>query len=129
MLVIKYGIYFICININVADRKKDLVKLQGGEYVSLGKVESQLKTCPIVDNICIYGNPFHEYTIALVVPNRQHLIDMAKKSNIDGVNEMSSEQLFAIKCLEKSVLDELVAHGKKSMFELVFLFTLMFVQL
>lgn len=38
------------------DRKKDLVKLQAGEYVSLGKVEAVLKSCPLVDNICAYAN-------------------------------------------------------------------------
>lgn len=38
------------------DRKKDLVKLQAGEYVSLGKVEAMLKSCPLVDNICAYAN-------------------------------------------------------------------------
>lgn len=38
------------------DRKKDLVKLQAGEYVSLGKVESALKTCSLIDNICAYAN-------------------------------------------------------------------------
>lgn len=37
------------------DRKKDLVKLQAGEYVSLGKVESALKNCPLIDNICAYA--------------------------------------------------------------------------
>ena len=31
--------------LKIIDRKKDLVKLQYGEYVSLGKVESCLKTC------------------------------------------------------------------------------------
>lgn len=97
-----------------------MVKLQGGEYVSLGKVESQLKTCPVVDNICIYGSPFHMYTIALVVPNRHHLIDMAKKLNIENVNEISIEELFSNKKLEKAVVDELTAHGRKSM--LIFMF-------
>ena len=38
-------------------RKKDLVKLQSGEYVSLGKVEALLKTCSLVENICVYGDP------------------------------------------------------------------------
>lgn len=38
------------------DRKKDLVKLQAGEYVSLGKVEAMLKNCPLIDNICAYAN-------------------------------------------------------------------------
>lgn len=40
------------------DRKKDLVKLQAGEYVSLGKVESALKNCSLIDNICAYANRF-----------------------------------------------------------------------
>ena len=55
-------------NLNVTDRKKDLVKLQAGEYVSLGKVESELKTCPVVENICVYGDSTKQYTVALVVP-------------------------------------------------------------
>lgn len=42
------------------DRKKDLVKLQLGEYVSLGKVEAQMKTSPLVDNICVYADSFRK---------------------------------------------------------------------
>ncbi|KAG8580784.1 hypothetical protein GDO81_007412 [Engystomops pustulosus] len=42
--------------LKIIDRKKDLVKLQAGEYVSLGKVEAALKNLPIVDNICAYAN-------------------------------------------------------------------------
>lgn len=99
----------------VLDRKKDLVKLQGGEYISLGKVESQLKTCPVIENICIYGNPYHMYIIALVVPNKQHLKEMAKKLNLGNGNEITNEQLFTNKTLEKAVLDELSAYGKRSM--------------
>ena len=34
-----------------ADRKKDLVKLQMGEYVSLSKVETAIKMCPLVDQV------------------------------------------------------------------------------
>ena len=45
-------------SLKIIDRKKDLVKLQMGEYVSLGKVEAQLKTHPLVDNICVYGDPY-----------------------------------------------------------------------
>lgn len=42
-----------------ADRKKDLVKLQAGEYVSLGKVEAALKNCSFIDNICAYANRYY----------------------------------------------------------------------
>lgn len=37
-----------------ADRKKYLVKLPSGDYVSLGKVEAVLQACPLVENIWIY---------------------------------------------------------------------------
>ena len=46
--------------IRTVHRKKDLVKLQSGEYVSLGKVEALLKTCSLVENICVYGDPVSE---------------------------------------------------------------------
>ena len=47
------------------DRKKDLVKLQAGEYISPGKVEAVLKNCPLIDNICIYANRcvMHKYKV------------------------------------------------------------------
>jgi long-chain acyl-CoA synthetase len=41
-----------------------------GEYVSLGKVEARLKTHPLVENICVYGDPYKKFTVALVVPSR-----------------------------------------------------------
>ena len=52
--------------LRIVDRKKDLVKLQLGEYVSLGKVEATLKTNHLVENICVYGDPYKKYTVALV---------------------------------------------------------------
>lgn len=55
------------------------------------------------------------YTIALVVPNRPHIREMAKKLNIENVNDMSDEQLFKNTTLEKAVIDELSAYGKKRM--------------
>lgn len=62
----------------IIDRKKDLVKLQVGEYVSLGKVESELKTCALVDNICVYGDPSKQYCVALIVPALKQVSDALK---------------------------------------------------
>lgn len=92
------------------DRKKDLVKLQFGEYVSLGKVESELKTCPLVENICIYGDASKNYTVALVVPNQNHLQDLA---NSNGITVTSFEELCNNPQLEKAVLQELMEYSKK----------------
>lgn len=65
----------------IIDRKKDLVKLQYGEYVSLGKVESEMKTCPLVDNICVYADPSKTYAVALVIPNFDYLKKFAERSS------------------------------------------------
>ena len=58
-------------SIKIIDRKKDLVKLQAGEYVSLGKVESNLKIHPIVENICLYAESSSNATVALVTPDEE----------------------------------------------------------
>ena len=63
------------------DRKKDLVKLQHGEYVSLSKVESELKTCPLVENICVYADSTRKFVVALLMPNTEKLMNMAHESN------------------------------------------------
>lgn len=87
------------------------MKLQAGEYVSLGKVEAQLKTCPLVDNICVYGESSKEHCVALVVPNGSQLSELAAKV---GVNDKSFEELCESPQMEKAVLQELAEHGKKS---------------
>uniref|UniRef100_A0A183D8Q8 AMP-binding domain-containing protein n=1 Tax=Gongylonema pulchrum TaxID=637853 RepID=A0A183D8Q8_9BILA len=66
-------------SLRIIDRKKDLVKLQHGEYMSLAKIETALLNFPLVDNICVYGDPLSSYLIALVVPNRKHLGEIAKE--------------------------------------------------
>ncbi|KAK6102027.1 AMP-binding enzyme family protein [Brugia pahangi] len=69
-------------SLRIIDRKKDLVKLQHGEYVSLAKIETALLNCPLIDNICCYGDSLSSYLIALVVPNKKHLTEMAEQFDI-----------------------------------------------
>ncbi|XP_076682579.1 acyl-CoA synthetase long-chain isoform X2 [Andrena cerasifolii] len=96
--------------LKIIDRKKDLVKLQHGEYVSLGKVEAELKTSPAVENICVYGDPHKTYTVALVVPNHDYLKEMSKELGITG---KTLEELCNDPRVEKAVLQELVEQAKK----------------
>ncbi|XP_065199736.1 fatty acid CoA ligase Acsl3 [Planococcus citri] len=97
--------------IKIIDRKKDLVKLQAGEYVSLGKVETQLKTCPVVENICVYGDARKDYTVALIVPNPVTLKEIGEKYGFD--KETSIDQLCEDSRVEREVLHQVVMHGKK----------------
>ncbi|KAK0589331.1 hypothetical protein LWI29_012780 [Acer saccharum] len=43
--------------LEIIDRKKDIVKLQHGEYTSLGKVEAALSSANYVDSIMVHADP------------------------------------------------------------------------
>ncbi|KAK6141274.1 hypothetical protein DH2020_024990 [Rehmannia glutinosa] len=68
--------------IEIIDRKKDIVKLQHGEYISLGKIEAALMSSNLVDSIMVYADPFHNFCVALVVPSRQVLEGWANESGV-----------------------------------------------
>ncbi|KAI5092926.1 acyl-CoA synthetase long-chain family member 3b, partial [Silurus meridionalis] len=102
--------------LKIIDRKKDLVKLQAGEYVSLGKVEAALKNCPLVDNICAYANSEESYVIGFVVPNQKHLLALARKKEVQG----SWEDVCNHPDMEKEVLriiTEAAVNAKLERFE------------
>ncbi|XP_051966236.1 fatty acid CoA ligase Acsl3-like [Xyrauchen texanus] len=86
--------------LKIIDRKKDLVKLQAGEYVSLGKVEAFLKNCPLIDNICAYANSDESFVIGFVVPNQKQLQALAERMCVRG----SWEELCNNPVIEKEVL-------------------------
>jgi len=100
--------------IRIIDRKKDLVKLQFGEYVSLGKVESVLKGCPVVANVCIFGDSSKSYVVAVVCPVRETLVDLARKF---GKEEMEWDDMVNDKDVTGAVLREIVNHGKGARLE------------
>lgn len=69
--------------VQIIDRKKDLVKLQMGEYVSLGKVEASLKGSEYVDNIMVYADSMQSYTIAIVQPSGPKLEALSVTKGIE----------------------------------------------
>ncbi|UYV73099.1 ACSL4 [Cordylochernes scorpioides] len=97
-------------SVKIIDRKKDLVKLQYGEYVSLGKVEAELKSCPMVDNLCVYGSSFHAYIVALVSPSRNYLRNLAKEL---GKSSLSFEQMCDDKVITTTATKILIDYAKK----------------
>uniref|UniRef100_A0A4W3JK95 long-chain-fatty-acid--CoA ligase n=1 Tax=Callorhinchus milii TaxID=7868 RepID=A0A4W3JK95_CALMI len=99
--------------LQIIDRKKDLVKLQAGEYVSLGKVESALKSCSLIDNICAYANSEQSYVISFVVPNQKKLTILAEQKGIEGV----WEELCNNKVMEAEVLREIKEAAQSSKLE------------
>ncbi|CAF1425087.1 unnamed protein product [Adineta steineri] len=66
--------------LKIIDRKKDLVKLRSGEYVSLSKVEMVVNKFSIVENSCLYAAPSAEYTILLISPNQKEITNYAQRN-------------------------------------------------
>jgi len=52
--------------LRIIDRKKDLVKLSGGEYVSLGKVEASLKQVPGIGQCCVFAKSDKDHCCVIV---------------------------------------------------------------
>ncbi|MBA0775493.1 hypothetical protein Gotri_010637 [Gossypium trilobum] len=100
--------------LEIIDRKKDIVKLQHGEYVSLGKVETALSICPYVDNIMLHADPFHSFCVALVVASQKMVEDWASKQGITFTD-------FADLCEKEETIKEvhssLAQTAKKSRLE------------
>ncbi|TYI82870.1 hypothetical protein E1A91_D05G251600v1 [Gossypium mustelinum] len=100
--------------LEIIDRKKDIVKLQHGEYVSFGKVETALSICPYVDNIMLHADPFHSFCVALVVASQQMVEDWASKQGITFTD-------FADLCEKEETIKEvhssLAQTAKKSRLE------------
>lgn len=100
--------------LEIIDRKKDIVKLQHGEYVSLGKVEAALIVSPYVDNIMLHADPFHSYCVALVVASQSTLEEWASNQGIpySGFSELCSKEESI-----KEVHASLVKEAKKARLE------------
>ncbi|XP_061540996.1 long-chain-fatty-acid--CoA ligase 4 isoform X1 [Phycodurus eques] len=89
--------------LQIVDRKKDLVKLQAGVYVSLGKVECALKNSSLIDNICVYANSDQNYIISFVVPNQKRMMELAKQRGL----VVQWEEICTHPDMEKEVLKEI----------------------
>uniref|UniRef100_A0A8C1V1K1 long-chain-fatty-acid--CoA ligase n=1 Tax=Cyprinus carpio TaxID=7962 RepID=A0A8C1V1K1_CYPCA len=102
--------------LQIVDRKKDLVKLQAGEYVSLGKIEAALKNSPLIDNICVYASSDQNYLISFVVPNQKQLTELAKKNGVeDEWEELCNHTKMEEEVLK--VIKEIAVTSKLERFE------------
>lgn len=70
----------------IIDRKKDLIKLQMGQFVSLGKVEACLRVNPIVENVCVIADPMKSHVVALIVPESNALKKLGSSDDPKVVN-------------------------------------------
>ena len=79
--------------------------------LSLGKVESVLKGCPVVANVCIFGDSRQSYVVAVVCPVPATLTEIAAKF---GKQDLTFDEMVVDKDVNGAVLREVQNHAKKS---------------
>lgn len=84
-------------NLQIIDRKKDIIKLKHGEYVSLSAIEIKIMQSKFVDTVCVLPNSDSSYLICLIVPNRPQIVTLLKMENIE-LNED-----FSVHILDSSI--------------------------
>ena len=114
-------------NLKIIDRKKDLVKLNGGEFVSLNKVESVLKLLPFVDNCCVIAHPAQATCICLVSPVQKYILDLLTQipANVDVLKVLDkikdekekSETLNKLLNQNKNIVENLTKEAIRHCFD------------
>ncbi|KAF1743920.1 hypothetical protein MXB_3661 [Myxobolus squamalis] len=95
-------------SLKIIDRKKDIIKLQHGEYVSLVKVESTIAKNDMIDLVCVAPTKSMVSLVALIIPNRERTKKYLLKEGI------INEDLDIQDILENSTTTNLISDIIKS---------------
>lgn len=101
-------------SIRIVDRKKNLVKLKGGEYIAIERMEMTYGNSTFVDaingGICVYGDGDMDRPVALMQLNEAAVKKWAKDNGKNG----SFEELTNSKELYDAVMEDLRKEHSKS---------------
>ena len=107
------GIMLVDGTIRIVDRKKNLVKLKGGEYIALERMNLTFNTTKYIDadggGVCSYGDHSMDRPVALVQVNAAKILALAKEL---GVETDDIEVARKDAKVEAAVLKTLVDAGK-----------------
>jgi long-chain acyl-CoA synthetase len=97
--------------IQIIDRKKNIVKLKGGEYVALESMETSFVGSKYVNTVCVIGNGDLDVPLAIVAVNTDTLQDWAQKQ---GINYKTMDDLVTRSEARNEVLQSMKQEGKKA---------------
>lgn len=97
-------------HLRVVDRLKNLIKMQGGEYIALEKLEAIYRGATTVHNIMVYGDSEHSRPVAVICVNEKGLEALAKKNGISETENATA--LHHNPKVRGLVLKELLGVGK-----------------
>ena len=95
-------------HLRVIDRVKNLVKMQGGEYIALEKVESVYRGAQTVTNVMVHADAEHSRPIAIIMANEKILAEKASELGVDEHSMHSDPKVRA------AVLKDLQATGRRA---------------
>ncbi|KAJ1597904.1 hypothetical protein NDA14_006985 [Ustilago hordei] len=99
--------------LSIIDRKKNLVKLSGGEYIAIERLESVYKSSNLVSNICVHAHSDAKQPMAIIFPREDNLVAAAQKIGASG----DLEELCKNRDVAKMVMDDVNMVGKKAGFK------------
>lgn len=73
--------------ISIIDRKKNIFKLQQGEYVAAEKVEGVYMKGDLLAEVFLHGESTETFCIAVVTPNKAKFLELAETKGIQGSYE------------------------------------------
>jgi long-subunit acyl-CoA synthetase (AMP-forming) len=71
--------------------------LHAGEYIAVEKIENVLKSCPLVEQVWVYGNSFESCLVAVAVPAEKPIMVWAAARGIRGTYQVGMLKHFAEK--------------------------------
>lgn len=96
--------------LSIIDRIKNLIKLAGGEYIAIERLESVYKSCPLVANGAVVAKGDHNQPMMVVVAHPANFPAFAQKNGASGGD--LAEQIKNDKVVD-AALKELNAVGRK----------------
>ncbi|GAA5943404.1 uncharacterized protein JCM15063_002939 [Sporobolomyces koalae] len=100
--------------LSIIDRKKNLIKLAGGEYIATERLESVYKSSQLVANICVHADSNANKPMAIIVPNEQAVRKLCSDHSISSISDSTEwSQICQNDQVKKIVLEEMNQAGKK----------------
>lgn len=97
--------------IQIIDRKKNLVKLKGGEYVAVEAMETAFAGSKYVSALCVIANGDLDVPLAVVSTNNKAL---EKWASNEGESFKSVDELAGSEKARKEVVESMKKEGKKA---------------
>jgi long-chain acyl-CoA synthetase len=99
--------------VSVIDRKKNLVKLDHGEYVALEKLEGVYNNSSLVspNGVCVYADSDRSFVVANILPQ---ISQLKRYANDNGISFSTNEDLVKNPKIVQAVLADLNNEAKKA---------------